>query len=885
MSSDKTLRGRKQVKKLLSIILSLVLVLSCFPVVGSTDLQQAFAEDDLTQQDGENPSQEGASQLQDNFGGRLKTEDEIREQQESGDGLVEYVERSDGYEDQYYEEVASAKNSLSSATDTENLPSKVDLRDRGVVGTIKNQHSDGTCWAFAANAAAETSLASATNSDPVNLSAYQTGWFSRGTLPQDLDSLYGTERTQAGEGNYRNAGSAGLSYGGNNNLAACEFMAGIGVAKETDIPYSTSKESLDDSKRRMSIARLKKQNNLSFKRYDGDEDPDLSNIKSEINKGRGVCIQTFMDTSTKWNGVQVQYYSKELASKTTFSELHEACIIGYDDTFSADKFAYCGKSIDGKWITSGRPPKDGAFIVKNSWGENWGSDGYWYMSYYDVTYMGACSLEFDTENYTGEYIYEDTEIIDQYDYIMAQGVNKLSNLSDSGDGESWYSNVFTASGKQSLHHIGTYYCHPGGNLNYRVYRLKSNATSPSDVVTSLSSPDARGTYVNPYEGYVSIKLDSAIEIQDGEKYAIWFSQSDSSGKYSFPINYELWGSPRAIVNKGESFWSSGSETNWNDYYSYWKEQYSSAVNNGFDNFCVKGYATLEEPIETPHTLKITEKSGNGTLKVNNSSSSDSSWELAIEENATVALSWSSVCDNSDSNLKLIKSIKINGTEQTINTDKSKWSTANSEYKRRMRQNATMVTYDKVKGSTQSFTFNTSNYLSSSNPDISLVVEFQEVVPVYRLYNMVTSEHLFTTDKSEYDSWVAKCKKDADFWIGEGIDWFAPATSTSTVTRLYNPALGAMGRTSHYYTSDANEIKELTTKYGWKDEASDGKTFASGGSIPIYTCYNEALGSAHHYTSSKTEWQGLKKHGWNLEESKSIKNGKTVGVFQALMSAK
>ena len=162
----------------------------------------------------------------------------------------------------------------------------------------------------------------------------------------------------------------------------------------------------------------------------------------------------------------------------------------------------------------------------------------------------------------------------------------------------------------------------------------------------------------------------------------------------------------------------------------------------------------------------------------------------------------------------------------------------------------------------------------------MTVEFEDLVPVYRLYNMVTSEHLFTTDKSEYDSWVSKSKSDSDYWIGEGINWFAPKSGDTTVVRLYNPTLGGLGRTSHYYTSDTAEIEELTGKHGWKNESSDGKAFASGGDIPIWTCYNEALGSAHHYTSSQTEWLGLSKHGWDLERSKN----RATGVFKAVLSA-
>lgn len=154
-----------------------------------------------------------------------------------------------------------------------------------------------------------------------------------------------------------------------------------------------------------------------------------------------------------------------------------------------------------------------------------------------------------------------------------------------------------------------------------------------------------------------------------------------------------------------------------------------------------------------------------------------------------------------------------------------------------------------------------------------------LVPVYCLYNRITSEHLFTTDKTEYNNWAEKyyfymyntSKK--DYWEPEGIAWYAN-TSGTFVYRLYNPNLGAIGHTSHYYTSDTTEIKELTSKHGWVQE-DQSKGFYAGGDVAVYTCYNELLGSAHHYTTDKTEYSGLSKHGWNLENDK---NG-TVGVFK------
>ena len=151
----------------------------------------------------------------------------------------------------------------------------------------------------------------------------------------------------------------------------------------------------------------------------------------------------------------------------------------------------------------------------------------------------------------------------------------------------------------------------------------------------------------------------------------------------------------------------------------------------------------------------------------------------------------------------------------------------------------------------------------------------ETVPVYCLYNRITSEHLFTRDVLEYNDWAEKYYTKKDYWEPEGIAWYANYDGmTNFVYRLYNPALGAQGKTSHYYTNDHDEIDNLRNNYGWEVEDTS-KGFCAGGNVAVYTCYNENLGSAHHYTTDKTEWSGLSKHQWALEKSKNGSNG----VFQ------
>ena len=83
------------------------------------------------------------------------------------------------------------------------------------------------------------------------------------------------------------------------------------------------------------------------------------------------------------------------------------------------------------------------------------------------------------------------------------------------------------------------------------------------------------------------------------------------------------------------------------------------------------------------------------------------------------------------------------------------------------------------------------------------------VSVYRLFNRRTSEHLYTTSRSEYEGLPRKTHGD---WMWEGAAWIAPKKSSTPVYRLYNGGLG-----DHHYTTSKGERDSLVKKSGWRNE--------------------------------------------------------------------
>ena len=120
---------------------------------------------------------------------------------------------------------------------------------------------------------------------------------------------------------------------------------------------------------------------------------------------------------------------------------------------------------------------------------------------------------------------------------------------------------------------------------------------------------------------------------------------------------------------------------------------------------------------------------------------------------------------------------------------------------------------------------------------------------YRLYNTWTHEHLFTTDKNEYDMLVSAG------WTAEESAGKVAVKQGKGVYRLYNPTTG-----EHHYTTDEDEVAACV-KAGWVNE---GIHFYSvkNGNVPVYSMYNPYEKKFyHHYTSDPDEIARMVNDGW------------------------
>jgi hypothetical protein len=136
----------------------------------------------------------------------------------------------------------------------------------------------------------------------------------------------------------------------------------------------------------------------------------------------------------------------------------------------------------------------------------------------------------------------------------------------------------------------------------------------------------------------------------------------------------------------------------------------------------------------------------------------------------------------------------------------------------------------------------------------------EYIKVYRLFNKITGEHLFTTDLNEYNVLYQTGE-----WNQEGMRWKSPVEGNGTpVYRLFNKVTG-----EHLYTKDQNEIKVQTATGEWVFDNNGNPIFYSADKsvgTPIYRLFDirQQPKGSHHYTEDLHEYNVLGADGWSQE---------------------
>ena len=350
----------------------------------------------------------------------------------------------------------------------------------------------------------------------------------------------------------------------------------------------------------------------------------LETIKKEISSGHALTakIYTTAERETVMNEDNwAQYIGKDIGDESSdFSANHGVTVVGYDDDYPKENFARDNDN-DGKTDEGSVPPKNGAFIIKNSYGcitaedeataithtdgtkeytrpgaEPYGIDnsGYFYVSYYDLSLEEFTVADFFKQKE------QKAPNTDQYDLMAAQITAPI------GKEKSRFANIFTAEQDEYLSEIGLYTYTSNTKAEYSIYKNPTSCDPTSG--TLLES----GTKIFSELGYYRFDLKNRYLINAGDKYAIvvkYTAQADDElvEAAAIPVGTDT---AQGIINSGESVFEVNGQ--WVDladrkdyvcqsvYASLLSELGEAAAKETFpegaasvkiDNFSVKGYTT------------------------------------------------------------------------------------------------------------------------------------------------------------------------------------------------------------------------------------------------------------------------------------------------------
>ncbi len=256
---------------------------------------------------------------------------------------------------------------------------------------VENQAQNNYCWAYMADAVLESHL--------IKTGAVSQADFSESDMISQLSGgSYGFSNLSAG-GNYHQAvgyWTRGVQYGP--RLEA--------EGRQTDYYVSETAE----------LGRYDITNDRSKQNY-------IQNIKNLLVRYGSVGVSVYFNQTGREymtnNGAY--YYPQDQSPGVN----HGVTIVGWDDTFSA-------KSFSNLMTKPGQPEKDGAFLVKNSWGKDDVSSigrntGYYWISYENYFQDAFTVTNVVERSKLYDYIYE-TDYRGLYDYMPGTSYSRLYQL-------------------------------------------------------------------------------------------------------------------------------------------------------------------------------------------------------------------------------------------------------------------------------------------------------------------------------------------------------------------------------------------------------------------------------------------------------------------------
>ena len=456
----------------------------------------------------------------------------------------------DKYPAKYFDKTRQ-KGPYQGSEDT--LPSAYDSREKGVISPVKDQSSTGTCWAHAIMEAAQASAASQEKPQICDLSERHLAYFLYHSV-NDSMSLTKKDSVHVGE---KLGSAAYYEIGGNNTPALMGLAKGVGFADEDTASFDElmadliqdNQSFLEDEKCYEDAYMLKESYGFIADKNNQDQQ---NGIKEMImKKGAGIIGFNCSDRGFDYTTFAYNFPDND----DPYAGGHAVAVVGWDDNYPKENFNY-------------EPENDGAWLIKNSWGDCWGEDGYFWMSYEEQSIQEEEVVFLDIEE-TGAY-----DSIYQYDGTISGGATS---------GYLYTANVFTANREEDLKAVSFYTMEDSTDYTVSVY------LNPEKDQPDSGKAVAEITGSKEHLGYHVQELEKPVSLKKGDTFSIVVKQTkydeeegDDRTVDVFCDRDEDWGwaSMDSSSNAGESY-ASKDGTEWED---------CSA--DGGSNFRIKGFTSV-----------------------------------------------------------------------------------------------------------------------------------------------------------------------------------------------------------------------------------------------------------------------------------------------------